>query len=203
MAGSEPVVRPYQSSDLDGVYDVCVRTAAGGGDARGMYANHRLVGDVFAAPYVVLEPEHAFVLDDRTGTVVGYIVGTADTARFVARYRSEWIPQTADRYPEPPESPVTPDGGMLIAHHHPERMLIPEIHEYPAHLHIDILGPWQGQGWGRRLMERFLESLRADGVPAVHLNVAAANTGARAFYGRLGFVELRVEAGSAYLGRHI
>jgi ribosomal protein S18 acetylase RimI-like enzyme len=185
------------------VYDVCVRTAAGGGDARGLYLDDRLVGDVYAAPYVVLEPEHAFVLDDGTGTVVGYIVGTADTARFVARYRSEWLPRTADRYPEPPERPVTPDDGMLIAHHHPERMLTPEIDDYPAHLHIDILGPWQGQGWGRRLMERFLESLRAGGVPAVHLNVAAGNASARAFYDRLGFVQLRAEAGSVFMGKRV
>ena len=51
-------------SDLRAVYDVCVRTADAGGDARGMYSSDDLMPDLFAGPYVFLEPEFAFVLDD-------------------------------------------------------------------------------------------------------------------------------------------
>ncbi len=198
---SSVTVRPYRMTDLDGLYDICVRTAAAGGDARGVYGSDRLVGDIFAAPYVRLEPEHAYVLDDGDGRAVGYIVGTADTARFVAWYRREWIPLTADRCPAPADPPQTPDDGMLAAHHWPERMLVPEAVDYPAHLHIDILPPWQGQGWGRRLLSRFLASLHAAGVSAVHLSMATANTAARAFYDRLGFVELRQTPPLTILGR--
>ncbi len=36
-------------------------------------------------------------------------------------------------------------------HQHPERMLIPELADYPAHLHIRLLPEFQGQGWGRQL----------------------------------------------------
>lgn len=198
---SGPNVRPYRPTDLDDVYDICVRTADAGGDARGMYGDDRLVGDIFAAPYVCLEPEHAYMLDDGHGRAVGYVVGTADTARFVARYRLEWIPRTADRRPVPSDPPTTLDEGMLAAHHRPERMLGQEIDEYPAHLHIDILPPWQGKGWGRQLLGRFLQSLRAAGVAGVHLSMLTANVGARTFYDRLGFVELRSEPPLSYLGR--
>jgi ribosomal protein S18 acetylase RimI-like enzyme len=196
-------VRAYRPSDLPAVYDICVRTADAGGDARGRYASDRLMGDLFAAPYVILEPQHAHVLDDGTGAAVGYVVGTADTATFVRRYRAEWMPATADRCPPPADPPVTPDDTMLAVHHRPERMLVPELAGYPAHLHIDVLPPWQGRGHGRALIGAFLAGLHSAGVPAVHLGMLTSNTAARAFYDRLGFTEVTVaDAGSlTYLAR--
>ncbi len=198
-----PVLRPYRPSDLPAVYDVCVRTADSGADARGRYASDLLVGDLFAAPYVTAEPQHAHVLDDGSGTAVGYVLGTADTARFVRWYRDVWLPATAGRHPEPADPPVTPDDAMLALHHRPERMLVPELAEYPAHLHIDVLPGWQGRGWGRALMDRFLAGLHAAGVSRVHLGMLSSNVAARAFYDRLGFKEIAVaDAGPVtYLGR--
>jgi GNAT superfamily N-acetyltransferase len=188
---------------LDAVYDICVRTADAGGDARGQYASDLLMGDLFAAPYVTMEPGHAHVVDDGTGQAVGYVVGTADTPAFVRRYRDEWIPRTADRCPEPADPPVTPDDVMLALHHRPERVIVPELADHPAHLHIDLLPGWQGKGWGRRLMGGFVDGLRGAGVPRVHLGMVTSNVAARAFYDRLGFAELAVaDAGPVtYLGR--
>ncbi|MFI7597868.1 GNAT family N-acetyltransferase [Actinoplanes sp. NPDC049681] len=199
----QPSIRSYRSGDLDAVYDICVRTADAGGDARGQYSSDRLMGDIFAAPYVILEPEHAHVLDDGTGTAVGYVLGTADTERFARRYREEWLPVTAGRYREPAGPPQTAEDGMLALHFRPERMVVPELADYPAHLHIDLLPEWQGKGWGRGLISAFLDGLRAAGVPRVHLGMAERNTAARIFYDRLGFVELTVrDAGPViYLGR--
>jgi ribosomal protein S18 acetylase RimI-like enzyme len=196
-------IRAYRPSDLPAVYDICVRTADSGADARGRYACDRLTGDIFAAPYVTLEPEHAHVLDDGTGTPVGYVLGTADTEKFVRRYRDEWMPAVAHRCPVPPDPPRTPDDAMLALHHNPERMLVPELAGFPAHLHIDVLPAFQGRGWGRGLIEQFLAGLRTAGVPAVHLGMSPTNVAARAFYDRLGFVEISVPgAGNVtYLGR--
>lgn len=198
-----PFVRSYRAADLAAVYDICVRTADAGGDARGQYASDLLMGDIFAAPYVTLEPEHAHVVDDGTGQAVGYVVGTADTAAFVRRYREEWIPASTARCPLPADPPVTADDVMLALHHRPERMLVPELADHPAHLHIDLLPDWQGKGWGRRLMSAFVDGLRAAGVPRLHLGMVSTNAPARAFYDRLGFVELAVvDAGPVtYLGR--
>src|SRR3954466_7702741 len=145
---AQPIIRAYRPEDLDAIYDICVRTADAGGDARGRFSDDRLVGDVFAAPYVTLEPELAQVLDDGTGTAVGYVLGTADTKRFVQRYRDEWLPATEGRY----DDTAPRDPGMLALHRRPERMLVPELADYPAHLHIDLLPPWQGRGFGRRMM---------------------------------------------------
>jgi ribosomal protein S18 acetylase RimI-like enzyme len=192
------VIRSYRPGDLDAVYDICVRTADGGLDARGTYSTDRLVGDIFAAPYVIREPHLAHVVDDGTGTAVGYILGTADTAAFVRWYRDEWLPATP--YPDPP---APQDADMVALHRHPERMLVPELAGYPAHLHIDLLPDWQGKGLGRELMMAFLNSLAEAGVPKVHLGVLSTNVGARAFYDRLGFHQIEVADGGpiTYLGR--
>ena len=61
MGRTAVVIRPYREADLGAVYDVCVRTADGGADARG-YRSDDLMPDLFAGPYVFLEPDFAFVL---------------------------------------------------------------------------------------------------------------------------------------------
>ena len=183
-----PTIRPYRAADLDAVYDICVRTGDAGGDARGHFSDDRLLGDVFAANYVTLEPEHAHVVDDGAGNAVGYVLGTADTERFVRRCRDEWLPVVAGRY----DGADPRDQGLIWLLHQPERMLVPELAGYPAHLHIDLLPEIQGRGFGRSLMRTFLAGLHAAGVARVHLSMSPSNTAARAFYDRLGFVEIAV-----------
>ena len=71
-----------------------VRTPAG------MYIDDRLMGDVFAAPYVTLEPEHAHVLDDGSGTAVGYVLGHGrHRDASCAATATNGCRRTADRYP--------------------------------------------------------------------------------------------------------
>jgi ribosomal protein S18 acetylase RimI-like enzyme len=192
----QPTVRAYRPTDLDAVYDICVRTAEGGDGVLGVYSSDRLIGDIFAAPYVTHEPQHAHVLDDGEGNAVGYILGTANTAAFVGWYRDEWLPATV--YP-----PSARDDNMLALHQRPERMLVPELAAYPAHLHIDLLPDWQGKGFGRELMVAFLAGLAEAGVGGVHLGVVSTNVSARAFYDRLGFREIDVPnaAPVTYLAR--
>ena len=133
-----PEIRPYRASDRDAVADICVRTADNGGDSRSLYPDLALMPSIFALPYVELEPELAFVLDDG-GRAVGYVLGSADTPLFVKRYRSEWLPGLLSRYRVPTRAPETPTEVMVALMHNPERMVIPEVADYPAHLHIDLL----------------------------------------------------------------
>lgn len=181
-------IRPYRAEDRADVYDVCVRTAAAGGDARGQYSTDELMPDVFAGPYVELEPQTALVVD--TGQrVAGYIIGTADTRAFVERVRAEWLPAFSARYRHV-DPPVTREDEIVHMGFTPERMLIPELDEYPAHLHIDLLPELQGQGLGRALIDELRALLRDRGVGGLHLTMDPANVAARAFYDRLGFVPL-------------
>lgn len=61
------------------------------------------------------------------------------------------------------------------------------LNEYPAHLHINLLPEFTGQGLGAKLMERFLEAIQGLGAGGVHLGMVRTNHGARRFYERLGF----------------
>lgn len=196
-------IRLFRSGDLSELYDVCVRTGDGGRDATGTYADPLVLPAIFAGPYAVLEPELTFVADDGN-RVVGYVLGTADTSTFVKRFRTEWLPTVAARYPEVAD-PATPDQWMAALLHNPERMLRPELAGYPAHLHIDLLPEAQGAGNGRLLMETFWAALRERGVPAVHLEMASSNTSARAFYDRMGFHVIPVAGAdtSTCLGYHL
>jgi len=185
----DPVIRPYRAGDHDAVYDVCVRTGAASQDARGLYSTDDLVPDIYAGPYLLIEPELAFVLDNGE-RAVGYIIGTADTARFVAAYRERWIPLMRERYPQPPEEPETAEDRQLASMFSPERLIRPELAPHPAHLHINLLPDYQGQGHGRDLMTGFLAAAARHGAPSAHLSVYTANTGARGFYARLGWHEV-------------
>ena len=187
-----PTIRRYAGPDHDAVYDICVRTAAAGGDARGQYSSDDLMPDLFAGPYVFLEPESAFVLDDGDAAV-GYVIGAADTAAFARSYRERWIPRLADRYPVPPDPPLTPDEAMLALHYRPERLLWPGLPAYPAHLHIDLLPPYQGSGHGRALIDTFCTAMADGGVRGVHVCVVRENALALGFYDRLGFRALEVD----------
>ncbi|MFE2916262.1 GNAT family N-acetyltransferase [Kitasatospora indigofera] len=203
MESPQPTIRPYRPADREAVYDICVRTAEAGGDATGLYKNERVLPDNFAGPYLELEPGLAFVLDDGRGTAVGYVLGTSDTARFVAELRERWLPRVGHLYPPPAGEPADGDELMAMLLHNPERMILPELADYPAHLHIDLLPEFQGRGFGRLLIERLLAALHRAGAERVHLGMVSANTGARAFYDRTGFHVLPVPDPGVltYLGR--
>lgn len=195
-------LRPFRPADTADVYDVCVRTADAGADATGQLSRDDLWGDIFAGPYLALEPELAFVLDDGV-RVVGYVLGTADTQRWAAAHREHWLPRVAGTYPRVAE-PSTREEHLVDLLHDPEHYVHPELADHPAHLHIDVLPAYQGQGHGRRLIETFLAALAERGVPGVHLSVLVANTRARGFYARMGFTELPVhEPDVVFLGRAV
>ncbi|MEO7123548.1 MAG: GNAT family N-acetyltransferase [Lacisediminihabitans sp.] len=185
---TEQVIRPYSTRDRASCYDVCVTIGAAGGDARGLYSSDDLLPDIFCGPYLDLDPSSAFVVEsgDR---VAGYIIAASDTRHFVRRYRREVLPGFAAKYPFV-EQPLTPEDVLVNLGNTPEHLLIAELDEYPAHLHIDLLPELQGLGMGRRLIETLLGSLSARGIGGVHLAMDGANSGARAFYDRLGFLEL-------------
>ncbi|WP_037608369.1 GNAT family N-acetyltransferase [Streptacidiphilus rugosus] len=189
-------IRSYRPGDREDLYEICVRTGDNGADATSLYPDPRVLPDIFVGPYLAQEPELAFVVADTAGEdrALGYILGTSDTRRFVARYLAEWLPGVVDRYPD--------DGGRGSELRHPEVMLGPGVDEYPAHLHIDLLPQAQGQGLGRQLMRTFLGALRERGVLRVQLGMGVRNVAARAFYDRLGFTELaRPVPGLVVLGR--
>ena len=200
---NEPFIRPYRPADRAALAEICVRTAHEGADSSSLYPDPELMPTIFAYPYVALEPDFAFVLDDGEGRAVGYVLGAPDTAGFAERFRDVWLPEAGARHPAFEGTPRTPAEEMTVLLHTPERMVRDELDAFPAHLHIDLLPAWQGRGYGRSLMRTLLEALHREGVTAVHLCMVRSNTSARAFYDRLGFRQLAVDDPGPvwYLGR--
>ena len=195
-------IRSYEPTDLDQLYEICLRTGAAGEDATDLVVDPRLFGEVYAAPYGRLEPEHALVLDDGAGTAIGYVLGALDTPAFEARCEAEWWPALRARHP-------IGSGGndldeLLIAILHRDQPADPAVvARFPSHLHIDLLPQAQGAGWGRRLMTALEDLLRADGSIGVHLGTSARNHRAIAFYRHLGYEELDADGVGHTFGRRL
>jgi ribosomal protein S18 acetylase RimI-like enzyme len=198
-------VRRYRDEDAEAVADICVRTADAGRDATGIYQDPAILDHLFAAPYIALDPELAFVLDDGTGRAVGYVLGTEDTHRFADRFRDEWLPRVAGLHAAPPAGDWEgPDELMAWLLHNPDRLKVEGLEAYPAHLHIDLLPGHQRQGHGSALLDRLVRELAARRAPALHVGMLTANTAARKFYDRLGFHRIPIEDPAlTYLGLEV
>lgn len=178
--------------------DICVRTAANGGDATGVFDDDAIWSEVYALPYVVRYPEFAFVVETDDGRVAGYIVCAPDTGEFERWFHDEWWPTRG--YARPDAEHTRQEATLLEAYRRGTGAPQFAVH-HPAHLHIDLLPELQGQGWGRQLIDTLADALRAAGAPGVHLWVSAENTGAIAFYSRVGFTPLAQGETALALGK--
>lgn len=173
------------ATDLDQLYEICFRTGDAGKDASHLVTDGKLFGHLWAAPYGLFEPEHAFVIADDADVARGYVLGALDSRAFEARLEADYWPALRARYPA-----GSGDGfeALLVSLiHNPPVAHEKVVGEYPSHLHIDLLPDAQGGGNGRRMMDTLLEALRDDGSIGVHFGVSAKNERALGFYAHLGF----------------
>jgi len=184
-------IRPYREADLEDLYRVCLATGDAGAEAAHLYADPKILGHVFAAPYGVLSPETSFVVEDAEG-VGGYILGAIDTHAFEAMAEERWWPRLRPLYADPglpPREDWSRDQLMACAIHHPQKTPRRIAEPFPSHLHIDLLPRLQGRGLGRRLLDLWFETARAMGSTGAHLGVGAANGRAIRFYRAYGLEE--------------
>lgn len=192
-------IRPFRAGDEPALAEICLRTADAGGDATGMFEDDAIWAHIWVLPYVERHPDLAFVVEEEDGTVSGYVVAAPDTDAFERWFHDDWWPRHVHRWPKPAREVTRQDGTLLYAYSRGEK---PERYaaEFPAHLHIDLLPRAQGKGAGRRLIETLFAALREQGVPGLHLVASAENTGAMAFYTRLGLAPLPSSPGSRAYG---
>jgi ribosomal protein S18 acetylase RimI-like enzyme len=192
-------IRPYRAEDRQAMFEICLKTADAGGDATGIFNDDDLWGLLFSVPYVERHPDLCWIVEADDGRAIGYIVATDDTDEFERWFRDEWWPQFAQRFPRPPK-PVSAEEKMIEYGYRRGPGQNPNTAQYPAHLHIDLLPETQGQGLGRRLIETLFAELRRRGVEGLHLGMNPENTGAAAFYERLGMQRLPSEDGGRSYG---
>jgi ribosomal protein S18 acetylase RimI-like enzyme len=201
---SEPAfsIRPYQPDDHDALYEICLLTGDSGQDASSLYTDPMLLGHVYCGPYLKLEPELAFVLEDQQGPC-GYVIGALDTRAFEDRLEREWWPALRAQYPDPsakPRAERSRDERMIAAIYHPRFEPQAITNPYPSHLHIDLLPRAQGRGLGPRMIRTLFEALRNRGSIGVHLGVGDRNANAIGFYTHIGFQELTRIPGAIVMG---
>lgn len=175
-------------------------------------AARRLAPYIWTHQYTHLSPSTCFVLDDGSGHAVGYCIGCPDTAAFCADYASyvaAVLEPSADiSRPKSLDADAreswTINGQinetcLAQTAYSPFLLLVAGNEDlvdagYLATLHIDVLGPWQGQGWGRKLLQRLVESVRAqargrgrDKGRGIWIGIAAENDKVVPFYEKSGF----------------
>jgi ribosomal protein S18 acetylase RimI-like enzyme len=198
-------VRPAAAADRDTLYEICLLTGDAGDDATARYVDPELVGHVYVGPYLALQPELAFVVDDGTAAR-GYVLGALDSPAFERACEEQWWPALRHRYPRQRREDDDGhhwDGRLTRLIHAPPTAPADLVARYPSHLHIDVLPVAQGAGHGRALVETLADRLRAAGSPGVHLVVGIRNTRAQAFYAKVGFVEVDRDDGGITLARSL
>ncbi len=185
------ILRPARLDDLEQIYGISLVTGDAGKDATPLHRDGKLIGHIYSAPYVSLNPEAAFVAEDEQG-VAGYIVGAYDTLAFQALLEREWWPALRAAYSEPQGDPALwdADQNRIAAIYHPSFAPAAVIDAFPAHIHMNLLPRLQGQGIGTRLLDLWFATARDAGVKAVHLGANANNAGGIRFWSSRGFERL-------------
>lgn len=187
-----PTIRLVRPDDLDALYAISLATGLAGGDASHLYADARLMGHIYAAPYALLEPQLALVIEDGEG-VAGFAVGATDTTAWEQRLERDWWPALRERYAMPEEADVsrwTPDQRRVSMIHRPTPTPAAVALPYPAHLHMNLLPRLQRRGIGATLLDRWTIVARARGANAIHVAINRANTGGAEFWRKMGFADL-------------
>lgn len=182
-------IREYHPSDLTSLYRICLKTGNSGKDASVIYNDPDLLGHIYAGPYAVFESDLCFVVTN-SDKPFGYVLGSRNSVKFFERCEREWFPILRIQY-NPPDDKDNSQQAAIIRRLHQKFEADPELIDYPAHLHIDLLPDAQGQGLGRKLIEVFIEKLRELNITGLHLGVGKKNQNAIKFYEHVGFFKFK------------
>jgi GNAT superfamily N-acetyltransferase len=205
MVSRMSVIRQAELRDLPGIYRVCLQTGDSGEDATALFRDPDLLGHIYTGPYVVGEPDLAFVVADELG-VGGYTLGTSDSDSFAAWEEAGWWPSLRRQYPRVDRSGAAAgdaefhDAELIDLLFTPPSAPPALVADFPAEMHIDLAERMRGHGHGRALIEALIDRLRERHVPGLHLDVSSSNDNAIAFYMHLGFVELHRVDTSVFMG---
>ena len=195
-------IRSYKSADTSAVYEICLKTGNSGQDATHLFSDPLVLGHIYVGPYMEFEPQSVFILEDDQGPC-GYIMGVLDSQTYYQWMHSEWLPKIRVDYKKPTGNPDTWDETEKITDllfHPVSQRLLPD---YPAHLHIDLLSRAQGKGQGKLLMDRFIDYLKYNKIPGLHLELSSNNDRAFNFYRKYGIEELDRDNESIIMGYHL
>ncbi|MDI3269495.1 MAG: GNAT family N-acetyltransferase [Bacillota bacterium] len=193
-------LRPAREDDIPAIARLSHDTLLVGRKADRVFPSEKLWGELFVAPYIRGGLCNWVAVVE--GQVAGYILGAASN---LGVFQGLWpsLPGIVWRYLVGAYGPRLPYLRYVL-----RLLLFPAPrapHDpYPAHLHMAVDENVRGRGLGSRLLETFLDCLRAKGIRGVQLATTRANAAARRLYRRHGFRLYRRKASpfwAPYLGR--
>ena len=200
--GNGASLRLATPKDLPNLLQICLKTSDAGADGSDLYTLKELVGDIYVTPYVLHQPEFAYLLEV-DGTASGYVLGVLDTAQFERDLAANYWPKAVRKYSQIQQSLSESDKRLLDLLFSIKKTTEDILSLFPSHLHIDILEPFQGRGYGKEMINHLLEELTISGSSGVHLHVSSKNLRAHAFYKKLGFDEISVFKDELILAIHL
>ena len=201
----EIYVRKAVLSDIPYLYEICLKTGDEGKDASALYNDPYLIGHYFAAPYLLFHEGICFVAEYEHRPQ-GYILSVPDSAAFGQWMEEQWLPPLRKRYLEHSPQARPEKEQWIINLMHKKQFPIdindqPWIHDYPAHLHIDLLPAIQRKGIGQIFLNNLFSELIRQNVPGLSFGVGMQNAGAIQFYQKMGFSVLQEQEWGYVMGK--
>jgi GNAT superfamily N-acetyltransferase len=208
-------LRPYQASDAAATAHICRSTLPP--SLQSSEPAWRIAPYVWTHQYTHLSPETCFVLDDGTGRAVGYCIGCPDIPRFCSEYenylrdvldKTDEVSRPKDMSRKHPwlidsdddKGKVVNEACLAQMAYSAWYLLLLDDGDllkagYRATMHIDLLEEWQGKGWGRKLIDAFVKSVREDVANndehehrGIWIGIAPDNAKVVPFYEKMGFI---------------
>jgi ribosomal protein S18 acetylase RimI-like enzyme len=193
----EMKIREFHHSDIPHLMEICLKTGDDGKDGTDCYSDPHFIGQLYALPYVIHNPELCMVVHEHE-IPVGYILGTDDTKEFYRWMENQYLPTLRRRYPSGMQCASRTEE-FFLSLMHTDRSLVEVDPRFPSHLHINLLPTAQGKGLGHQLITRFTEKLSELGSRGAYLHTGPENGKAIAFYQRNGFEIIEEKPGSVKL----
>ncbi len=179
-------IRPYQPADRAAVRQLTGDTAHFGDPIEHFFDAREMFLDAFAAYYTDVAYDYVWVAHDNNA-LLGYLMGCPDTYNYNVWFstnikRVAWRAVTL-RY----QRVFTRKSLGYIRRYVQLHVPYLDLGPYPAHLHINTRAEYRGSGIGTALMQTYLDQLRREHIPGVHLQTSSENKIAVPWYEKLGF----------------
>lgn len=185
-----PVIRPYRFSDRASVRKICSDTADLGSPVENFFHDREIFADLITTYYTDFEPQLVWVADFQE-KAVGYLTGCLDNLRYRQIMLYRIIPGVFSRAILRGVFWRQDTWRVLKAMFTNYRLggfkRKNLFKDYPAHLHINIVGGFRHQGLGQALVEKFLTQAKQAHSAGVQASVSQDNQPACNFFSRLGF----------------
>ena len=176
-------IRPYANKDKENVRFVCLNSD---GPCKARKRRQNFLLTTYCDYFIEKEGRNCFVACDENDKAIGYILCAENYDNFKKVFYSEYLPRIRKYEFNFRKS------AMKSTHIQEEYK-----NEYPAHLHIDLLPPYQRMGLGHKLMDALCENLKEKGVKGVCLTMWSGNKKGENFYKKYGFTLLETRGTTA------